>query len=90
VQYHKLVTEYIAQWFAMIFNEHVIEDDIDWNYGPDEEFAPLLAWAWDEEGSDSNPEGPDAAQNPSKQFQQLADKGTIQVDPKTRDRINHK
>jgi hypothetical protein len=42
VQYHKLVSEYIAQWFTMIFNEHVIEDDIEWNYGPSEEFAPLL------------------------------------------------
>jgi len=90
VQYHKLVTEYIAQWFTMIFNEHVIEDDVDWNYGPEEEFAPLLSWAWDEEGSDDNPEGPDAAKNPAKKMQELADDGTIQVDPKTRDRINHK
>jgi len=48
VQYHKLVTEYLAQWFSMIFNEHVIEDDIEWNYGPSEEYAPLLSWAWDE------------------------------------------
>jgi hypothetical protein len=90
VQYHKLVSEYIAQWFTMIFNEHVIEDDIEWNYGPDEEYAPLLQWDWDEEGSDANPEGPVAAKNPAKKMQELADDGTIQVDEKTRDRINHK
>jgi hypothetical protein len=32
----------IAKWFCDLFNEHVIEDDIDWNEGPDEEYAPLL------------------------------------------------
>jgi hypothetical protein len=32
----------IAKWFADTFNEHVIEDDVEWNEGPDEEFAPLL------------------------------------------------
>lgn len=32
----------IAKWFADIFNEHVIEDDIEWNEGPEEEYAPLL------------------------------------------------
>jgi hypothetical protein len=90
VQYHKLVSEYIAQWFSMIFNEHVIEDDIEWNYGPDEEYAPLLAWDWDEQGSEENPEGPEAAKNPAKKMQELADEGKVQVDEKTRDRINHK
>jgi hypothetical protein len=90
VQYHKLVSEYIAQWFTMIFNEHVIEDDIEWNYGPSEEFAPLLQWDWDEQGSEQNPEGPAAAKNPAQKMQQLANDGTIQVDTKTIDRINHK
>jgi len=83
VEYHKLVTEYLAQWFTMIFNEHVIEDDIDWNYGPDEEFAPLLAWKWDEAGSDRNPQGPVAANNPSHQLQQLAQDGNVQLDQPT-------
>jgi hypothetical protein len=83
VEYHKLVTEYLAQWFTMIFNEHMIEDDIDWNYGPDEEYAPLLAWKWDEEGSDRNPEGPQAAQNPSHQIQNLAQDGKLQLDNQT-------
>jgi hypothetical protein len=83
VEYHKLVTEYLAQWFTMVFNEHVIEDDIDWNYGADEEFAPLLAWKWDEAGSDRNPQGPVAATNPSHQMQQLAQDGNVQLDQQT-------
>jgi hypothetical protein len=90
VQYHKLVSEYLAQWFTMVFNEHVIEDDIEWNYGPDEEYAPLLQWDWDEQGSEENPEGPQAAKNPAQKMQELADEGKVQVDNKTRDRINHK
>lgn len=32
----------IAKWFCDTFNEHVIEDDVEWNEGPEEEFAPLL------------------------------------------------
>jgi hypothetical protein len=84
VQYHKLVTEYLAQWFTMIFNEHVIEDDVEWNYGPDEEFAPLLAWDWDEEGSDTNPEGMEAAKNPAAKTQEMVDKGKIETDDKTK------
>lgn len=32
----------IAKWFADTFNEHVIEDDVEWNEGPEEEYAPLL------------------------------------------------
>jgi len=77
------VTEYLAQWFTMIFNEHVIEDDIDWNYGPDEEFAPLLAWKWDTEGSDRNPQGPQAAANPTHQIQKLAQDGKLHIDENT-------
>lgn len=34
----------IAKWFADTFNEHMIEDDVEWNEGPEEEFAPLLAF----------------------------------------------
>jgi hypothetical protein len=61
----------------------VIEDDIDWNYGADEEYAPLLAWKWDEAGSDRNPQGPVAAKNPSHQMQQLAQDGNVQLDQQT-------
>lgn len=84
VDYHKLVSEYTASWFCQIFNEHVIEDDIDWNYGTQEEFAPLLAWKWDEKGSDQNPEGPAAARDPSLKVKEMLDTGKIQVDDKTR------
>jgi hypothetical protein len=79
VQYHKLVIEYIAQWFTNIFNEHVIEDDIEWNYGPDEEFAPLLCWAWDEQGSEENPEGPTAVERPSTKWDRLHEKGKLDI-----------
>lgn len=37
-----LAQETIAKWFRDVFNEHVIEDDVEWNEGPEEEFAPLL------------------------------------------------
>jgi len=84
VDYHKMVTEYLAQWFTMIFNEHVIEDDIEWNYGPEEEFAPLLAWKWDTEGSDRNPEGPQAAQNPAQKLQQMAKDDSIKTSDETK------
>lgn len=32
----------IAKWLCDTFNEHVIEDDVEWNEGPLTEFAPLL------------------------------------------------
>lgn len=32
----------IAKWFADVFNEHVIEDDVEFNEGPTEEYAPLI------------------------------------------------
>jgi hypothetical protein len=39
----------IAQWFADTFNEHVIEDDIDWNYGEDQDQVPILTYEYDPE-----------------------------------------
>jgi hypothetical protein len=30
-------------------NEHVIEDWVDWNYGEDEELAPVLTWEGEDE-----------------------------------------
>jgi hypothetical protein len=36
--------EAIAYWFADTFNEHVIEDDVDWNWGEDVEQVPLLVF----------------------------------------------
>lgn len=35
--------ETIANWFCDVFNEHVIEDDVDWNYGENEQ-APILGF----------------------------------------------
>lgn len=39
----------IADWFKDTFNEHVIEDDIDWNYGEDVDVVPLLTYEFDPE-----------------------------------------
>jgi hypothetical protein len=44
---HGLCT--IADWFRDTFNEYVIEDDIDWNYGEDVEQVPLLSYEVDPE-----------------------------------------
>jgi len=41
--------EAIAWWFADTFNEHVIEDDVDWNFGEDVEQVPLLVFNFDPE-----------------------------------------
>jgi hypothetical protein len=56
VDYHKLAIEYVASWFAAVFNEHVIEDDVEWNDGPDAEYAPRLCWAWNESQVDPSQE----------------------------------
>jgi hypothetical protein len=39
----------IAQWFADTFNEHVIEDDVDWNFGEDVDQVPILGYEYDPE-----------------------------------------
>lgn len=39
-----LVEEAVASWFAQVFNRHVIEDDVSYNEGPDEPYAPLVAF----------------------------------------------
>lgn len=38
----KIAQYTIAKWFADVFNEHVIEDDVEYNEGPEQEYAPLL------------------------------------------------
>jgi hypothetical protein len=45
VDYVSLGQQVVAGWVASTFNEHVIEDDVDLNEGPGEEYAPLLAFA---------------------------------------------
>lgn len=44
---HGLAT--IADWFKDTFNEHVIEDDVDWNFGEDVDQVPLLTYEYDPE-----------------------------------------
>lgn len=44
---HGLAT--MADWFRDVFNEHVIEDDIDWNFGEDIDQVPLLTYEYDPE-----------------------------------------
>lgn len=39
----------IADWFKDTFNEHVIEDDVDWNYGEEVDQVPLLTYEYDPE-----------------------------------------
>lgn len=34
----------IANWVVDTFNEHVLEDDIDWNYGVEEKLVPKLTY----------------------------------------------
>ena len=36
--------EAIALWFADVFNDHVIEDAVDWNYGSDVRLVPRLTF----------------------------------------------
>jgi hypothetical protein len=41
--------EAISWWFADTFNEHVLEDDIDWNWGEDVDQVPILTFEVDPE-----------------------------------------
>lgn len=79
VDYHKLVIEYLAQWFARIYNEHVIEDDLDFNEDEDEEYAPLLCWEWAEGETEENPEGPQASENPTSDLARRIRAGLIDL-----------
>jgi hypothetical protein len=79
IDWHKLTLEYVANWVAKIFSQHVIEDIWDWNYGPEVEEVPTLAWEWDEEGSDANPQGPQAAADPAAQLRQQVNSGEVQA-----------
>jgi len=39
----------IIKWYCDVMNEHVIEDWVDWNYGEQEELAPVLTWEGEDE-----------------------------------------
>jgi hypothetical protein len=79
VDWHKLTLEYIADWFTQIFNEHVIEDDWDYNYGEEVEEVPRLAWEWDDAGT-TDPAAAEAAANPMAEMQRQVQNGSVQVD----------
>lgn len=49
VGYFQLAQEDIANWFADLFTEHVIEDYWDWNYGEAEEHTPILTYERDDD-----------------------------------------
>jgi hypothetical protein len=84
VDWHKLTLEYIADWFTQIFNEHVIEDDWDYNYGEEVEEVPRLDWEWDDAGT-ATPDnaGAQAAEDPTANLRQQVQDGTVQVDEQT-------
>lgn len=69
--------EAAATWFCEIFNEHVIEDDVDWNDG-EEEAAPQLAWSWGD------------AQIPTADLSNLVSSGVLQVDDELEDAIRQR
>jgi len=49
VDYFQLAQEHIANWYAGIFNEHVIEDYWDWNYGEEEDKVPFITYERDDD-----------------------------------------
>ena len=61
---------------------------MDWNWGEDEEYAPLLEWMWDNEGSEENPEGAEAAENPAAGAQKQVKSGKVKTDEETQAVIN--
>lgn len=44
IDYFSLAQQAIARWFRDTFNEHVIEDWLEWNYGDSQQFAPRLVF----------------------------------------------
>jgi hypothetical protein len=49
VDYFQLAQEHVANWALDTFNEHVVEDWWDWNYGEDEEYAPFVMYERDDD-----------------------------------------
>ncbi len=48
VEYAFIAQKAVAQWYVDITNAHVIEDWVDWNYGPEEQI-PLLTYIVEDE-----------------------------------------
>jgi hypothetical protein len=71
-------TKAIANWYADVTTAHVIEDWVDWNYGPDAE-APSLGW---ERVADEELD--------IQALATLVDKGILQVDPELEEEIRQR
>lgn len=68
IDFFALALEAVADWIVETFNEHVIEDWYDWNYGEDSQ-AALLTYEIDEEGPP-----------PIADLKLLIDSGAVHVD----------
>lgn len=68
IDFFAFAQESITDWMTGIFNEHVIEDWVDWNYG-EEEPAPLLVYNRSQEED-----------LPVSALATLVEKGIVQVD----------
>lgn len=78
IDYFALALDSYTYWFCETFNEHVIEDDVDWNEGEGAP-APLLCA---ERNEDPELQVADLAM--------LVDKGVIQVDQELEDAVRKK
>lgn len=80
--FFQLGQEGVADWFMGVFNEHVIEDWVDWNYGTEVAQVPRLCWERSEENQALSVAG----------LVSLVDSGAIVVDRdlenQIRDRYN--
>ena len=79
IDFFAYAQEAVADWFADVFNEHVIEDDIDWNYGEKEEQVPKLCYARVSEED-----------LPTSDLVSLIDSGGVQVDPELENYIRRR
>jgi hypothetical protein len=70
----------VAQWYVDITNEHVIEDWMDWNYGPEEQFCPLLDYVIEDEDE----------YLPVQDLVAMVEKGVITVDPELEEYMRHR
>ncbi len=75
--FFQLGQEGVADWFMGIFNEHVIEDWIDWNFGEQTDPVPMLVWERSEENQALSVQG----------LVQLVDAGAIVVDRDLEDQL---
>lgn len=83
IEFFAYAQEAIADWFCEVFNEHVIEDDIDWNFkgpnGESVEQVPLLCY---DRASEED--------LPTSDLAMLIDKGAVVVDKELEEWIRQK